>query len=257
MTAVSYALGRPRPAASRGGDVCASDLAQDRNVDHTHRFASTSDCHISNGMIRLTLGASGVAPALTVEAWRGPVTVDDVYDDVYDDLYGGSLSAKAWMVMGTITIDSPSVSAILTGVRLEAISDEALVLRLVVPAIGDAFVLLRRGEPMIRVQHGATRPSTVAAERRIGWTASPSPVGTAAVGRIQEDTPSVVGLYRFVAGVDAVTVDAGGFSVATASVTTARFGAGVGNDILAAGPASLHGQLGDSSMWPEIVLGTD
>ena len=77
MTTATYPLGRPPAAAKRGGDCRARDLDQGRNVHGPHRFAATTHCQISNGMLRLTVGASGTAPALTVEARRGRVTVED------------------------------------------------------------------------------------------------------------------------------------------------------------------------------------
>lgn len=58
MTTVAYALGRPRPAASRGGDSRAFDLAQEpidpshpgRLVYDGHRFAAPDHCQIKGGV---------------------------------------------------------------------------------------------------------------------------------------------------------------------------------------------------------------
>jgi hypothetical protein len=253
VTVAVYALGTPRAAASRGGDVRARDLDQTRNVHGVHRFAATTHCQINNGLIRLTLGATGAAPALTVEAWRGAVTIGDTYVDTYADLYGGTTSTPAWLAMGVLTIDSPTVTALLTAVRLVAITAESLTLRLIAPAIRDAFVTLRRCSPMVWVQHGSTRPPFVDTDRRIRWTASPSPVGPSRAGRVEEPAPAIDGMSRFVAALDRVTTDTGAFSVTAASTISARLGAGVGAQREGTWPDQLHRQLGDVSR-PRIVV---
>lgn len=254
MTTVSYALGRPRPAVSRGGDCRAHDLTQDRDALGMHRFAATTDCRIENGLLRLTVGATGVAPSLTVEAWRGRVTVGDTYSDTYSDTYGGSIGTPAWLAMGTLTIDSPAVSALLTGVRLVWINDAIVVLRLIAPAIGDAHVILRRGERhLYRIEHGGTRGTIVTTTRRVRWTASPSPLGVAALGRVEESTPRIDGLFRYVSAVDPITIDTGAFAVSTAARATARFGAGVGTYGLLDKPANLHAQMSDASRGKHVV----
>ncbi len=255
MTTVAYALGRPRPAASRGGDCRALDLDQDRNVHGPHRFAATTHCQISDGMLRLTVGATGAAPALTVEVWRGRVTINDFYTDTYTDTYGGDISTPAWFAVGTLTIDSPSVSALLTAVRLVRITPEAVTIRLVAPLIADAFVTLPRGWRSVRIRHGDSRLAPIDIDRRIRWTHTPSPVGTATTGRVEENVSpaALTGMSRFVAAIDPVTTNAGAFSVTAASATTARFGAGVGMDTARDRPVDLHRQLGDASR-PRLVV---
>ncbi len=260
MTTVAYALGRPRPAVSRGGDCRAHDLDQDEDVfDERYRFAATTHCRIANGMLRLTVGASGAAPSLTVEAWRGRVVMGDVYEDTYTDTYGGSYSTPEWIAMGTVTIDSPSVAVLLTAVRPVRLDAEGVTIRLVAPLMRDAFVALRRGERMCRIQHGSSRPPFVDTDRRIRWTAAPSPVGTAAAGRVEEVTAAagLDGMSRLVASIDPVTTNAGDFSVTAASVTTARFGAGVGGHATHDHPLDYHRQLGGDVIWSEIVIGED
>lgn len=276
MTVATYALGTPRAAASRGGDCRAYDLGLSegggfgsyaeqyagepaviveapRNVHGPHRFASTTRCQISNGMLRLTVGGAGTAPTLTVEAWRGRVTVGDVYTDVYSDLYDGSTSTPEWLAMGTLTIDSPSVSALLTSVRIAHINAEGVTLRLIAPAIADAYVTLRRGERVARIQHGTARPPFVDIDRRIRWTASPSPVGTASAGRVEETSASTEGFLRFVAAIDTVTTNEGAFSLTAPSATTARFGAGIGTYARHDNPAAYHQQLCDASRQRIVV----
>lgn len=255
MTVAAYALGRPRPAASRGGDCRAYDINQARNVHGPHRFAASTHCRITNGMLRLTVGASGAAPSLTVEVWRRRVVINDTYADTYTDTYGGDIGTPAWFSVGTLTIDSPSGSALLTAVRLVRINPEAVTIRLVAPLMADAFVTLPRGWRSVRITHGDRRLAPVDIDRRIRWTASPSPVGTASAGRVEEITAAadLDGMERFVAALDAVTANAGAFSLTATSVTRARFGAGVGMEAPLDRPVDLHRQLGDASR-PRLVV---
>lgn len=206
-------------------------------------------------MLRLTV-VDGGAPALDVEVYRGAVTIGDTYSDTYEDTYGGSVSVPAWFAMGRITLDSPDASAVLTDVRMESINPDAVTLRLRAAAIADAFVTLRRGERMVRVQHGSTtHPAPIAATRRIRWTASPSPVGTAFPGRVEEASaaPGFDGLHRFVAALTPVSVDAGAFALASESTTTARLGAGIGVAGTLDRTLDLHRQLADATRVLEDV----
>ena len=272
MTVVAYPLGRPRAAALRGGDCRARDLDQGRNIHGPHRFAATAHCQISNGLLRLTVGASDVAPKLTVEAWRGKVTIEDYLSDILSDTLEGTVSTPAWLAMGTVTIDSPSVSvddflsdilsdtlegrnaSPLTAVRIPTggISPERVTLWLVAPSMGHAFVTLRRGERKFRIQHGSTRAPLVT-DRRVRWTAAPSPSGVAYANRVQEDAPKVDGFWRVIGAAEPVAVDAGSFSLTTPFVRTARFFAGVATDAFLDRPHSLHAQLGDASR-PQMVV---
>lgn len=177
--------------------------------------------------------------------------MDDTYSDVYSDTYGGSLSTPDWVSVGVLTIDSPSVAAVLSGVRMVAVSDEAVTVRLVAAAIGDAFVTIERGMPFLSVHHGDSAQA-VDIDRRVSM-AGDSLVGSAAVGRVQEDAPAIRGLYRWVGAVDPVSVDAGAWSLTGSSVTLARFGTGVGTAQLLDSAASQHSQLGDASI-PLIAI---
>ena len=252
MTVASHALGRPSAAASRGGDCRARDLDQERNVHGPHRFAATTHCQIDNGMIRLTVGASGFAPSLTVEARRGRVTINDFYTEEYEDTYGGETSVPEWLACGVLAIDSPAVSALLTAVQLVRINPEALTIRLVGPLMADAFVTLHRGRRHVDIQHGRTR-SGGATTRRIRLTDTPAPVGTAALGRVEEVSPAFDGFPRFVGSTDPVTTDAGAFSLTTASVITAEFSVGVGTYATLDKPVDLHRQSGNASR-PRVVV---
>jgi hypothetical protein len=248
MTTVAYPLGKLRPAASRGGDCAVTDLSSDLDIyDPGHRFVLPTHCRIGNGMLRLTVGPAGVAPSLTVEACRGRVVVGDEYEDTYSDTYGGSISTRQWLAMGTITLDSPAVAAVLTAVRIVRWDAEVVVIRLLAPAIGNATVTLRRGERQCRIQHGKTLTPRVATTRRIRWTASPSPAGTARTNRVEEVIPAIDGFPRMVGAIDVATADAGAFSLTTASANYARFVAGVGTYARGDRTMDMHRQAGDAS----------
>ena len=255
MTVVSYPLGTPPAATARGGDCRARDLTQGRNVFGSHHFATTSACRISNGLLRVTVGASGAAPTLTIAAYRGAVTVGDYLVDILSDILPGGPAAPAWQAMGVLTIDSPGVSALLTGVAIRSVTAEAITLRLVAPLMADAYVTLRRGERMLRIQHGSTRPPLVDIERRVRWTASPSPDGTEAPGRIFEALPVIEGFPRFVGAIDGpVDTYPSLFSIITTdAVNSARFGAGIGTSAFFDTPGDLYAQLGDVSR-PTVVI---
>jgi len=246
VSTVAYLLGTPRTAANQGGDCRARDLAQARNVHGPHRFAATTDCKISNGLLRLTVGATGAAPSLTVEARRGVVTVSDALSDTLTDTLPGSMSTASWQAMGTITIDSPAVSALLTGVRIVRVSAEAVTIRLVAPLMGDAFVTLRRGFRAVSITHGSARRA-ISVTRRVRWTDTVAPVGTAGAGRVEETAPAYDGFPRFVAALDPATANAGAFSMTTTANTHARFGAGVGTTNTRDTVADIHAQLADNS----------
>lgn len=226
MTVETHVLGVPRAAAKRGGDCRARDLDQARNVHGPHRFAATTHCHISNGMLRATVGAAGVAPTLTIEAQTGLQGTGDVYTDVYTDIYPGTYTAKAWTAMGTLTLDSSLLTALLTGVQIVRINPEAITLRLIAPVIADVYVTLRRGETMLHIQHGSTRAPMVTTNRRISW-AHTGLTGTSGTGHVKETAPLPSGFTRFVAGRATVTSNAGAFSVTAAGRSSAELVAGV------------------------------
>lgn len=242
MTVVSYSIGSPLSAPLRGGDCRARDLSLGRNVHGPHRFALPDHCKFGNGIVRATVSAAGTAPAVTVEAYVG-VVIRGTYTTTYTATYGGIAEDQGWQTSATITIDSPSVAAVLTEVRTVLISAEIVILRLVAPLMGDAFVTLRRGEPMVRILHGERREG-IDIDRRVRLTASPSPVGVSPVaGRVQESGVASGDYARFVAALDPTTADAGAFSLTASSVTSARFGAGVGTNDDFTSPAYLHRQL--------------
>lgn len=259
MTTVAYALGKPRAAGSRGGDCKAHDLSEARDVRGPHHFADTTHCQISNGMLRLTVGASGSAPSLLIEAWRGRVNVEDYADDIASDIAPGSISTPEWISVGTLTIDANGGPAVLTGVKLPArgISADEVTIRLVAPLIADAFITLPRGQRAVSIQHGSTRPPTLDINRRIRLTVPTyTPVGTGFAGRVEEVLPKIESFPRMISSFDAVTVDAGQFALVATSVISARFGFGVGTWGEKDTPSWTHRQIGDASR-PAIVLTED
>lgn len=253
MTTVAYPLGKPRAATQRGGDCRARDLGEGRNIHGPHRFAATTQCQIDNGLIRLTVGASGVAPSLTVEAMTGLRGFGDVYVDTYSDLYPGSYTAVAWTAQGTITIDSALLTALLTSVRIVRLTPAAVTIRLVSPVMADAFVTLKRGERMVRIQHGSTRAPLVTTNRRVSWTATGLTGSTATAGRVSETAPLTLGFARFVSGPLTATGNAAAFSVTQAGVNSAAFGAGVATPDYLDTVTALVAQLGDATRSRLVV----
>lgn len=240
MTTV-YALGTPRTAAQRGGDVRARDMTRARNVYGPHRFAATDDLRLSNGMIRVTVGPSGAVPTLTVEVYTGGFTVDDFLSNTLSDTLEGTFSPSAWAAMGTVTIDSTAVTAVLTGARLVRVSPESATVRLVSSALRDIFITLRRGERMIRIQHGSTRPPTIFTARRVRWTGV---AGTTSSGRVVETTPALAGFPRTLLSLHNVTASGTSpMSLTTPSFRTAYFGAGVATSNSYESASDLHRQL--------------
>lgn len=256
MTVVSHPLGKPLPAHVRGGDCRARDLYLGRNVHGPHDFLQPEHCWLGNGLMRVTVGPAGGAPTLAIHAWRGVVAVNDGLSDVLSDTLSGGLSTPEWLELGTVTIDSPSVAAVLTSAVLWSISAGSVTVRLVAPLISDAYVTLRRGERHVRIQHG--EGTTVDADRRVRVT--PSPTGTAFPGRVEELVPALDGFPRFVGSLTPTTEDAGAFSLTAPSVTSARFGVGVGTYADLDRPVWLHRQLGDTTtervtFAPEAIPG--
>jgi hypothetical protein len=66
-------------------------------------------------------------------------------------------------------------------------------------------------------------------------------------------TPLHDGFPRFVASIDAVTTNAGSFSLTAGSVVSARFGAGAGTYAERSRPLDLHRQLVDASTQQIVV----
>ena len=268
MTVNTYVLGKPRPARSRGGDCYAHDLRPDPITGKAHpiterphihggghTFRLPEHCAIQNGLLRLFV-TDTFPPTLTMQVRRGRVIVDDFYVDTYVDLYGGAYSTPEWMDAGQVIIDSPSFGVVLTGVRLVDVNPEKVTIKLLAPLINDAFVTLHRGWRSARIQHGNDSlavPAPVSVVRRVRLTGPPSPVGVAATGRVEEQSAVIAGMYRFVASTDAVTTDAGQFSVTSAAVETADFGVGVGTASDRDRPFHIHKQHGSAARPLHLV----
>lgn len=268
VTVATYVLGKPRPARSRGGDCYAHDLRPDPitgephpitqrpHVHGPHVFREPEHCAIQNGLLRLAV-VSTFPPTLSMQVRRGrSVIVDDFYVDTYVDTYDGAYSTPEWFDAGEVVIDSPSAPVVLTGVRLVDINAEKVTIKLLAPLINDAYLTLLRGWRSVLIQHGddsTAVPAPVSIARRVRLIDSPSPVGTAATGRVEETTAVVTGLYRFVAATVPVTANAGAFSVTSSAMVTAGFGAGVGTHAPFDRPLHLHQQLGNASRPLHLV----
>lgn len=238
----TFPLGAPLSANQRGGDARARDLAQGRDVRGPHYFAASADCQLTNGMLRVVVGDSGAAPSLTISTFRGPVPVGDAISDVLSDTLEGSIGTPEWFDMCSVVIDSLTIAPILTAVQLVRASPEVVIARLVVAAIGDVFLTLRRGEPVVHIQHGATRGWMVETARRVRVT-DPVMAAVIAPGRVEEPMPTEDTLFRFVAAVDGATADGDAFSVTTPTmVRSALFVVGVGSGEPRLTPTDLHHQ---------------
>ncbi len=255
MTIDSHALGIPRPPTSRGGDCRVIDIAGAR-THNIHRFPFTTECRFTNGILRVEVGPAGAAPSLALGFRRGRVVVEDGYDDIHDDVYGGHVAVPEWVGLGTIILDDDSNPSLLGSVRTIKANPEVVVVKMAYTtdaAADEAFIMLRRGEPHLRIQHGSVRSPV--GNRRVSWT--PIPVGHThpGLGRVEEVTPEFDGILRFIAAVDStslvdpwvnpaeVEVDPA-WAVVAHGRRVACFGAGAGVHDPDSNPSSLHSQLG-------------
>lgn len=253
MTISSHALGAPLAAAQRGGDVRLHDLAQGRDVRGPHVFAAPDDAVIVNGAIRATVGPSGAVPSLDLDAWRGPVTVSDAISDTLADTLAGAAATPAWHSVGSVLIDSPDVSSGISAVRVVSVSPERVTVRLDVASLGDVFVSLLRGEPMLRIQHGRAKAPAVSVGRRVSWSAGSF---SAAGSRIEETwSPAEDSMFRFIGGFETMNADAGARTLATpAAASTARYCVGVADGRWWSTPRDLHHQMaGVTERWTAVT----
>jgi hypothetical protein len=141
----------PKWLTDRGGDVRAFDRRQAREVyGPSHPFAKASDLMVNNGLVRFWSCPLGMIPFLHVQAYRN----------------------AAWRDVGYVVFSS-SESQSLTAIRLAALTPESATVVLVVQGLGEVSVSLRRGERMLRVQHGSDRFPLVTAERMVEWRGIP------------------------------------------------------------------------------------
>lgn len=140
----------PTWLAQRGGDVRAYDRREEREVyGPSHPFVETTDLAVTNGHLRYWVGNRLLAPFLNVQAYAD----------------------GAWREAGYLMLADPLGSAVLLGARLRRLTPELGTVVLTVRNQGEVMVTLRRGERMLRVQHGdASAPS---ATRLVRWTGVP------------------------------------------------------------------------------------
>ncbi len=148
----------------RGGDCRAWDVAAGRAVyGPAHPFAEPSDLVLENGLLRAWCGGRGIVPYFTVASF-----VDG-----------------AWRQFGCVALADETAGPVLDGARLLKVTPDVVTAALNVRDIGDVFVSLRRGERMLRIQHGNTRLPTASATRVVTWLGTPPTidgVGDADVG---------------------------------------------------------------------------
>ena len=142
----------PSWVTNRGGECRAYDIAEGRAVyGPSHPLVEPSDLVLENGLTRAWCGARGIVPYFTV----------------------ASLVDGAWVQCGHVLLVDETTGPVLERARLVKVTPGAVTAALHVRGIGDVFVSLRRGERMLRVQHGTTRAPTVATPRRAEWRGLP------------------------------------------------------------------------------------
>lgn len=152
LPAVEDTASPPAWVAERGGDCRAYDVSQGREVfGPSHPLEEPSDLVLENGLLRAWCGGRGIVPYFTVMTF-----VDG-----------------AWQQCGCVVLADETTGPQLDGARLVAVTPDRVTAALRVRGIGDVYVTLKRGERMLRVQHGTTRAPTVSATRRIGWLGTP------------------------------------------------------------------------------------
>lgn len=145
----------PSWVARRGGDCRVFDVSEGREVyGPSHPLVEPSDLVIENGLIRAWCGGRGIVPYFTVMAF----------------------AAGAWRQCGCVVLADETTGPQLDGARLVSVTPDVVTAALRVRGLGDVFVSLRRGERMLRIQHGSTRAPTVSATRRVGWLGVPPTV---------------------------------------------------------------------------------
>lgn len=138
--------------ASRGQDVRAWDRREERDVyGPAHPFLVASDLTVTNGLLRFTVGARGLVPYLTVDAFA-------------DD---------GWRSCGHLLLAEPNSGRLLADARLTRLTPDDANVTLLTRGQGEIAVQLRRGERMLRVTHGSPLAPTVSTQRRVRWQGIP------------------------------------------------------------------------------------
>lgn len=141
--------GVPRWVSDRGGDVRAYDRREAREVyGPAHPFRAPTDIEITNGVLRFWVGNARVTPFLNVSAFI----------------------SGAWREVGCVQLAAAATTA---GARLVSCSPENATVAVDTFDGGTVFVTLRRGERMLRVQHGANRAPTLTIGRALYWLGTP------------------------------------------------------------------------------------
>lgn len=123
----------------RGGDCRAYDRRLERNVwGPGHAFLRSSDLLFTNGVVR---------------AWCG---LDSPYLNV------SIFDAGEWRETGVVSFDQTATTR-LNGVRLVRVTPDVVTVALDVRSHGLVLVTLKRGERMLRIQHGTSLAPQVVA----------------------------------------------------------------------------------------------
>lgn len=141
-----------RRIEDRGLDVWAWDRREARQVGEAHTFKTPTDIVLVNGFLRLWVGPRGFLPYVTVEA----LDEDGIWRQE------GCLVVSSWLSDDT-----------LIGARLVSLTDEEGVIALSTRKVGEAYLILRRGERMVRIIHGSDRAPRVSSNRRVEWRGAP------------------------------------------------------------------------------------
>lgn len=154
----------PEWVEQRGGDVRAYDRRSGRSVwGPSHPFQEPSDVILTNGLIRLRVGARGVLPYVDVHAFRD-----------------GLWRHTGHLILGNLG----STTQVLVGARLERLTTDVGVVALDVPEVSPLRLELRRGERMIRVASGSQFESSDFINRHIRWDGTPPYVTRSGVTRM-------------------------------------------------------------------------
>jgi len=157
-------------------------------------------------------------------------------------------SGSTWLAAGRLVVDSPSVALALYAAQAVYVLDRRVTMRLFAVAADHevcfgADVSLLRGEPIVRVQHGAGDTRREVIDRRVRWVDASPLSGTAAAARVEEQAAVVGSFRRFVGVIDPAAVDAASFSATISQAETAEFVAGLGTASPPNTPSDLHNQM--------------
>lgn len=149
LPALEQTVATPQWVSRRFGDVRAFDRRSGREVwGPRHPFAAPSDLLVTNGILRLNVGAAGILPYLSVSAFR----------------------SGRWREPGCIALAEASSQAVLERARIIRATPEQVTVQLEVRRLGSCFLRLRRRERMVRITWG--RPGDTG-DRFVSWLGMP------------------------------------------------------------------------------------